>query len=89
MGIFRYKSIGLTVSGPYSYSRSLCIKGAVLIPRHFFIKRVLEGRKPDIAGLYGGPQSIFRFYKGSIRSLYKPIEFPVSTISFIVQLYSQ
>jgi hypothetical protein len=28
--------------------------GAILIPRQFFIERVLEGGKPSIVGLYSG-----------------------------------
>jgi hypothetical protein len=42
-----------------------------------------------MAGLYGGPQSVFRFCEGGTRSLYEPVDFPVSAISFAVQLYSQ
>jgi hypothetical protein len=48
MGIFRYKSTGSAVIGPYSCSRSLYTRGAVLIPRHFFTERALEGEKPGI-----------------------------------------
>jgi hypothetical protein len=72
------------VLGPYSYSRSLYTRGAVLIPRHFFTERVLEEGKPGIAGPYSRPQSVFRFCKNSMRSLYKPFDFPVSAISSIV-----
>jgi hypothetical protein len=41
------------------------------------------------AGVYGGPQREFRFCEGSARSLHEPVDFPVSAISFVVQLCSQ
>jgi hypothetical protein len=41
------------VIGPYSYSRPLYTRGAILMPRYFFIETVLEGvRKPSIIGVY-------------------------------------
>jgi hypothetical protein len=46
------------------------------------MERASEGGKPGIAGLYGGPPSVFRFCEGSARSLHEPVDFPVSTISF-------
>lgn len=42
-----------------------------------------------MAGVYSGPQSVFRFCEGSARSLYEPVDFPISAIFFVVQLYSQ
>ena len=33
-----------------------------------------------MVGMYGGPQSVFRFCEGSARSLYEPLDFPVSVI---------
>jgi hypothetical protein len=89
MGVFRYVSAGLTVTGPCSYGGSLCARGAALTPRQFFTERASEGGKPGIAGLCGGPPSVFRFCEGSARSLHEPVDFPVSAISFAVQLCSQ
>jgi hypothetical protein len=66
------------------YKRGCYIRYRVI----FFIERVLEGGKPGIAGVYSRLPSVFQFYEGSTRSLYKPANFPISTISFTVQLYS-
>jgi hypothetical protein len=38
---------------------------------------------------HGGPRSVFQFCEGSARSLLEPFEFPISAISFKVQLCSQ
>lgn len=46
----------------------------------FFTRRASEGEKPGIAGVYSGPQSVFRFCEGSASSLYEPFDFPVSVI---------
>jgi hypothetical protein len=89
MGIFRYESAGLAATGPYSRGGSLCTRGAALTPRHFFTERASEGGKPGIAGLYGELQSVFRFCEGSAGSLHEPVDFPISAISFTVQLCSQ
>jgi hypothetical protein len=64
-------------------------EGAALTPRHFFTEMASEGGEPGMAGVYGGPQSVFQFCEGSARSLHEPVEFPVSAISFAVQLYHQ
>ena len=89
MSIFRYESAGLTVTGPCSCSGSLCTRGAALTPRHFFAERGVRRGEAWHSGLYGGPQSVFRFCEGSARSLHEPVDFPVSAISFAVRLYSQ
>lgn len=61
-----------------------------MTPRLFFSRRGRqEGGKPGIAGLYGGPQSVFRFCEGSARSLHEPFEFPRLCHLSAVQLCSQ
>ena len=66
MGIFRYESAGLTVTGPCSCGRSLCTRGAALTPRHFFTERASEGAKPGIAWHGTAGQSA---YSGSARAV--------------------
>jgi len=66
MGIFRYESAGLTVTGPCSCGRSLCTRGAALTPRHFFTERASEGGKPGIAWHGTAGQSA---YSGSARAV--------------------
>jgi len=80
MGIFRLESAGSTVSGRCSCGRSLCARGVTLTTRHFFTERASEGGEPGMAGVYSGPQSVFRFCEGSARSLHEPFDFPVSAI---------
>jgi hypothetical protein len=55
----------------------------------FLTDRALEEEGHDMAGVYGGPQSIFRFCKGSARSLHKPFDFPYLCFFFEVQSRSQ
>ena len=78
MGIFRYESVGLTVSGPCSCSGSLCTRGAALTPRHFFTKRASEGRKPGIAWHGTAGQSA---YSGSARAVRETYMNPLNSPS--------
>jgi hypothetical protein len=61
MGIFRYESAGLTVSGPCSCGGSLCSRGAALTPRHFHGEGVGKGEAWHGMG--------HRAYSGSARAV--------------------
>jgi hypothetical protein len=68
------------VSGFCNYNGFLCTRRVALIPRYSFTEKASEGGKLGMAGVYSRPQNVFRSYKGNTRSLYEPIDFPVSTI---------
>jgi hypothetical protein len=87
MGIFRYESAGLTVT--LAAAADLCARGGCINAEAFFHGDGVRRGEPGMAGVYGGPQSVFQFCEGSARSLHEPVEFPVSAISFAVQLYHQ
>jgi hypothetical protein len=72
MGIFQYKSVGSTVSGPCSCDGSLCARGGRIDAEALFTEEWSEGGEPGIAGR--------RVYSGSARSLHEPFDFPVSAI---------
>lgn len=59
---------------------SLREMGCIDAEAFFFTERASEGGKPGIAGVYSGPQSVFRFCEGSARSLHEPFDFPVCVI---------
>jgi hypothetical protein len=80
MGIFRHESAGSDgVRALRLRWISLRERGSI-DAEAFLTDGALDGEN-GIAGVYGRPQSGFRFYDGGARGLHEPSDFPVSAIS--------
>jgi hypothetical protein len=88
MGIFRYESIGSTVTRPCSCGGSLCAREAALMPRHFHGEGVSRWKRMAWHATAG-----HKAYSGSARAVREayinPLISPSLPSLFAVQLCSQ